>query len=421
MSLRSMRNDKVEGLSRVDGYRVQINLIHEQEGFNARDYSAPRVQEQIRHYADIYKAAAEKAEANPQLKLNPGDAMGPWEVRSVIVDGVKTIFATDGHLRRRGALLAIEEGAKIDSVTVFEDKSASLAESIARTVTSQDGLKLMPLEVARVYHRLMTNHDLTESDIAELVTKTTVHVQQNLKLLELPEAVQAMIDAGKVAANTARELVDKHGAENAIRILAVGEELLEGTDKKITPKVIEAAKNKDEQSGKPVARKPAQRVSKLLYNALREHTMSLTDRVWSQIPAQLDDTQDNVEVTLSFSRDELAKLKEIRDLASAQEKEEQGDPSEEQMDMLNDGHDVPERWQPFAEELGVDKGIFLADVKERFERVTENHDLLDLDKPLDEATKTILWERLVEKSAKAELTNIRLMRSFVKLTMGDNG
>lgn len=411
MSLRSLRG--TEGLKSVDAFRVSIDLIHEQEGFNARDYNSARVQERIRDYADAYKMAYDHAQENPKLKINPLDALGPWEVRvTTNEDGTKTIFLTDGHLRKQGAELARAEGAKLDIILVNEDKSLTFAHSIARTVTSQDGLKLQPLEVARVYKRLMDSEGLTVIEVADLMNKTVMHVQQNLSLLQLPDSILAMVDAGKVAANVARQLVSEHGAEGAERILVVSEELTEEGDKKITAKVIEQAKTQN-----PTARKPAQRLSKKLYDALRDHTISLTDRVWANVPKNIPDDQDEVTITMTFNRNDLAQMKEIREIAAQQKDEEKSD--EEQLDLLTDKQEValPKQWEEFAEEEGGNNDQFMLDVLDRFNRVVSNPDLLSLDAPVNEAKKAEMWACLEDRATKAELMNIKLMRSALRIMM----
>ena len=66
---------------------------------------------------------------------------------------------------------------------------------------------LNPLEEAMGYQALADEYKYTQDDIARTVGKSRSHVANTLRLLKLPEAVKAYINAGKLTAGHARALV----------------------------------------------------------------------------------------------------------------------------------------------------------------------------------------------------------------------
>lgn len=103
----------------------------------------------------------------------------------------------------------------ITSVLVKEDKSKTKADSRARIQTSQDNLKLTPLEQARNYRNMRELDKLTSAG-ASKVNKETVHVIQTLQLLGYAERKSSLTFVlALIAAHPARELVRDYGAEQA--------------------------------------------------------------------------------------------------------------------------------------------------------------------------------------------------------------
>ena len=66
---------------------------------------------------------------------------------------------------------------------------------------------LSPIEEAEGYRALIESHDHTQAEVAELVGKSRVHVTNALRLLQLPAAAQALVQAGDITAGHARALV----------------------------------------------------------------------------------------------------------------------------------------------------------------------------------------------------------------------
>jgi len=66
---------------------------------------------------------------------------------------------------------------------------------------------LTPIEEARAYHHLRSELGLSQEEIAARVGKERSTVANALRLLQLPMAVQGMVDAGEISAGHARALV----------------------------------------------------------------------------------------------------------------------------------------------------------------------------------------------------------------------
>jgi ParB family chromosome partitioning protein len=80
---------------------------------------------------------------------------------------------------------------------------------------------LNPIEEAFGYHELIERFGYTQEDVADTVGKSRSHLTNTLRLLKLPEGVQALVRAGKLTSGHARALVGREDAEPlARRILA---------------------------------------------------------------------------------------------------------------------------------------------------------------------------------------------------------
>ncbi|MBP0575347.1 ParB/RepB/Spo0J family partition protein, partial [Mycobacterium tuberculosis] len=66
---------------------------------------------------------------------------------------------------------------------------------------------LNALEEALGYESLMSEFSYTQQDLAQIIGKSRSHVANTLRLLKLPEAVQAHLREGRLTAGHARALV----------------------------------------------------------------------------------------------------------------------------------------------------------------------------------------------------------------------
>ncbi len=91
----------------------------------------------------------------------------------------------------------------LDDRTTFQ---IALIENIQRA-------DLNAVEEARGYRRLIEDFGHTQQELGEIVGKSRSHVTNLLRLLELPPAVQAMVEDGQLAMGHARALVGSTDAE----------------------------------------------------------------------------------------------------------------------------------------------------------------------------------------------------------------
>ena len=124
----------------------------------------------------------------------------PILVRPAMHIGEFQIIA--GERRWRAAQLA---GLRVVPALVRELSDAeSLEIAIIENVQRAD---LSPIEEAEGYRALVEAHGRTQAEVAELVGKSRVHVTNALRLLQLPAAAQALVQAGDITAGHARALV----------------------------------------------------------------------------------------------------------------------------------------------------------------------------------------------------------------------
>lgn len=177
-------------IKRADAMKARLDDIHEEDGFNLREQDADFVEGISELTAYIVGGGV-----IPPLEVRPREEGGVWVV--------------DGHRRRRALLAARKAGCPIEWVEI-RAFTGNDADRVARIITSQEGRKLKPLEIARGYKRLK-NMGLDVKDIAVMVNKTRQHIEQSLKLAEANTDVQQMVATGKVAAAVAVKAVRKHG------------------------------------------------------------------------------------------------------------------------------------------------------------------------------------------------------------------
>jgi ParB family transcriptional regulator, chromosome partitioning protein len=82
---------------------------------------------------------------------------------------------------------------------------------------------LNPIEEAAGYNELIVRYSYTQDQLAEVIGKSRSHLANTLRLLRLPNAVQTLVNEGKLTAGHARALVGREDAEGlAQRIVEQG-------------------------------------------------------------------------------------------------------------------------------------------------------------------------------------------------------
>jgi ParB family chromosome partitioning protein len=107
-----------------------------------------------------------------------------------------------GERRWRASQLAGLHEVPIVPLDVSDSEALELA--IIENVQRED---LNPIEEAKGYHALANEFKHSQEDIAKIVGKSRSHVANMMRLMKLPEEVQAYIIVGKLSAGHARALV----------------------------------------------------------------------------------------------------------------------------------------------------------------------------------------------------------------------
>ncbi len=124
-----------------------------------------------------------------------------------------------GERRWRAARMA---GLVEVPVLVIEADDRKVMElSLIENLQRED---LNPMEEAAGYQRLMQEFGLTQEEAAQRVGKSRPAVANALRLLRLPEPIQAMVEDGRLSAGHARALA---AVENAERQQALAERVAE--------------------------------------------------------------------------------------------------------------------------------------------------------------------------------------------------
>jgi len=164
-----------------------------------------------------------------------------------------------GERRWRAAQRAGLHVVPIVPLDVSDDEALQLAiiENVQRT-------DLNPLEEAAGYASLAAEFAHSQDAIAKMVGKSRSHVANTLRLLKLPESVQAYIETGKISAGHARMLVGQPDPERLAR---------EIMDRGLNVRQVEAlAQERAQASGKAI--KSRQRAGKDADTAALEKRLS---------------------------------------------------------------------------------------------------------------------------------------------------
>lgn len=144
-----------------------------------------------------------------------------------------------GECRFRAA-----QAAGLSEVPVIEKELADnevLEVALIENVVRQD---LTPIEEAGGFERLMKEFSYTQEQLSKIAQKSRSYIANSLRLLNLPQEVQELVNAGKLSAGHARTLV---GLENAA---ALAEQIVrQGLSVRQTEDLIGHLKN--QQTEKP--------------------------------------------------------------------------------------------------------------------------------------------------------------------------
>lgn len=112
--------------------------------------------------------------------------------------------------------------AEIPAVVREATGGSTLVEALVENVQRQD---LTAIEEAHAFQHLLENYGMTQEQVADRVGKSRPTISNTLRLLQLPIAVQDLVDGGELSAGHARALVGVDDAAYATHLAnkAVGE------------------------------------------------------------------------------------------------------------------------------------------------------------------------------------------------------
>jgi len=154
-----------------------------------------------------------------QIKVNPDQPRSRFDDESLeemansmkevgILQPIVVTGANDGYILIAGERrwrAAKRAGLSVIPAVIREATGQpTLVEALIENVQRQD---LTPLEEAHAYQQLLENYGMTQEQVAGRVGKSRPAIANTLRLLQLPAAVQEMVDAGELSAGHARALV----------------------------------------------------------------------------------------------------------------------------------------------------------------------------------------------------------------------
>ena len=106
--------------------------------------------------------------------------------------------------------------------------SLHLIPAIVRALTDQETLELAiienvqrtdlnAIEEATGYRELVDRFGYTQDELGQIIGKSRSHLANTMRLLKLPESVQAMVREGRLSAGHARALIGREDAEQMAR------------------------------------------------------------------------------------------------------------------------------------------------------------------------------------------------------------
>ena len=151
---------------------------------------------------------------------------------------------------------------------------------------------LNAIEEARAYSQIMTRMKITQEELANVVGKNRSTVANTIRLLSLPEDVQAMIGEGLIAPGSARALVAVQDEELQIRLA-----------KKIASEKL-SAREAESLVKHTLSHKPRVSPPKSMSPVIEEVRENLQRRYGTSIKIKGDEKKGKIEIAY-HSKDEL--------------------------------------------------------------------------------------------------------------------
>lgn len=107
--------------------------------------------------------------------------------------------------------------SEIPAMVRTSDDQGTLTEALIENLQRQD---LGPLEEAAAYQTLLEDYGLTHEQVAAAVGKSRPAISNTLRLMQLPAAIQGMVERGELSAGHARALLAIEDAAYAQHVAA---------------------------------------------------------------------------------------------------------------------------------------------------------------------------------------------------------
>lgn len=200
-----------------------------------------------------------------------------------------TLYLVAGERRWRAARRA--GLTTIPAVVRGASGETTLIEALVENLQRQD---LTPLEEAHAYKQLLEETGMNQDRVAERVGKSRPAVSNALRLLQLPGAVQRMIDAGSLSAGHARALV---GLDDEKYVVYLAEKVVkEGW----SVRQVEDAVRDRREMGTPKASKTVREVRPVEIIELEKR---LSDRLGSRVKISYRNQKGKVEIRFGSLED----------------------------------------------------------------------------------------------------------------------
>lgn len=167
----------------------------------------------------------------------------------------------------------------------------TLVEALVENLQRQD---LTPLEEAHAYKQLLEETGMNQDRVAERVGKSRPAVSNALRLLQLPGAVQRMIDAGSLSAGHARALV---GLDDEKYAIYLAEKVVKDG---WSVRQLEDAVRDRREMGKPKASRTVREVRPVEIIELEKR---LSDRLGSKVKISYRNQKGKVEIRFGSLED----------------------------------------------------------------------------------------------------------------------
>lgn len=151
--------------------------------------------------------AEDLAELTDSIKQN--GILQPLLVRK-IAQGYEIVAGERRYQAARAAGLK-EVPAVIRDISDDDVFKLALIENLQRS-------DLTPLEEARGYRQLIKEKGLTQEELAKALSKSRSTITNTLRLLDLPEPVQQLVDGGQLSAGHARAILAVPSEEGRIKL-----------------------------------------------------------------------------------------------------------------------------------------------------------------------------------------------------------